>query len=52
MNKLLSAATDPWGVASWWISPHGRIEAAPMSLLGTADSKHLIAIARSIRNDS
>jgi hypothetical protein len=51
VNKLFSAARDPWGVASWWISPHGRIGAAPMSLLGTADSEHLVALARSIHDD-
>lgn len=24
VNELLDAAGDPWGVASWWLSPAGR----------------------------
>lgn len=25
VNRLLDAAEDPWGVASWWISPNARL---------------------------
>ena len=25
MNELLGAAADPWGVASWWLTPSTRL---------------------------
>lgn len=37
VNRFLDAKADPWAVASWWVSPHGRLPAgtAPKDLLGT-----------------
>ncbi len=26
VNRLLGAADDPWGVASWWVSPNARLK--------------------------
>lgn len=39
VNRLLGAATDPWGVASWWLSPHGGLEGGtrPADLLESPD---------------
>lgn len=35
VNRALDAAGDPWGAASWWVSPTPRLDgAAPMSLVG------------------
>lgn len=51
VNVILGAAGDPWGVASWWLSPHARIGAPPMSLLGTSKSQQLIALAESLFDD-
>jgi hypothetical protein len=36
VNQLLNAAEDPWGVASWWVTPNGRLDdgRAPKDLLG------------------
>lgn len=35
INVLLGAASDPWGVASWWIGPSGFLGGrAPKDLLG------------------
>ncbi|MCL6550080.1 MAG: hypothetical protein K6T37_03570 [Acidothermus cellulolyticus] len=25
LNQQLGAAVDPWGVASWWLTPHARL---------------------------
>lgn len=52
VNSILGAAKDPWGAAAWWLFPHGRLGAAPATLLGTAQSKKLVPIARSIHDDS
>lgn len=37
VNRFLDAKADPWAIASWWVSPHGRLPAgtAPKDLLGT-----------------
>ncbi len=53
VNVLLGAADDPWGVASWWLAPNGRIGgAAPADLLGDAGREPEIAeLARSIAHD-
>ena len=45
VNELLGAASDPWGVASWWISKNARIDAAPMEFVGTDRSEDLRAVA-------
>jgi hypothetical protein len=50
VNRLLDAAGDPWGVASWWLLPHGALEPgrAPADLLTeTAGPARVTALAAS-----
>lgn len=46
VNERLDATNDPWGVASWWISPHARLGARPADLVGTNRGGDLVAVAR------
>jgi len=50
VNVLLDAAHDPWGVASWWVTPHGALGGrAPKDLLGNeAEQAVLVELARDI----
>lgn len=42
INVRLDAVNDPWGVASWWVSPHPRLGGrAPRDLIGTAEQDDL-----------
>ncbi len=46
VNRLLGAADDPWGVASWWISDHPRLDgASPRDLVGGQRQDDLVALA-------
>ena len=45
VNERLSAASDPWGVASWWISRHARLGARPVDLVGTGRADDLVTVA-------
>lgn len=46
VNRLLDAADDPWGVASWWISASSRLEGrAPKELIDTPDESNLKLLA-------
>lgn len=46
VNAHLNARTDPWGVASWWISAHPRLDGqAPRHLLGTTRAGDLLILA-------
>jgi len=53
VNVLLGAANDPWGVASWWLAPNGRIGGvAPADLLGNEEREpEIVELARSIAHD-
>ncbi len=45
-NELLDAAADPWGVASWWVSPNDRLgRARPLDLIGTAQAEDVVRAA-------
>lgn len=44
-NQLLDAASDPWGVASWWISVNARLDSRPMDLVGSGDGEAVIRAA-------
>ena len=45
VNQSLGAAEDPWGVGSWWVSPHPRLEdLAPMDLVGTQEEVDLLVL--------
>lgn len=48
INETLSAADDPWGVASWWLSPNDRLGAKPVDLVGTARADELVQAARAV----
>jgi hypothetical protein len=45
INERLEAASDPWGVASWWISANDRLGAPPADLLGTERTTDLVDAA-------
>ena len=51
VNELLGVATDPWGVADWWLGYHGQLRDAPERVLGTADPQELIDLARLERSE-
>ena len=40
VNVRLDAARDPWGVASWWLTPHVRLGARPADLAGVDRQKN------------
>lgn len=49
VNRVLGAAEDPWGVASWWISPHARLapRQAPRDLITDPErAQRLVVLAR------
>lgn len=50
INQLLRAGDDPWGVASWWLSPNDRLGGrAPKDALQDPDAeKRLVTVARSL----
>lgn len=49
VNELLNAAGDPWGVASWWVSPNDRLGGArPLDLIGTAQPEEVIRAAQAV----
>ena len=48
VNERLEAASDPWGVASWWISRHARLGARPVDLVGTDRADDLATVAEAV----
>lgn len=45
INAFLGANVDPWGVASWWVSPNARLGGrAPMDLVATGEHETLLAM--------
>jgi len=47
VNEMLDAASDPWGVASWWVSENARLGARPVELVG-ADDEALVHAAEAV----
>ena len=45
VNQVLDAAADPWGVASWWVSPHGMLDSRPIDLVGTPEASAVVRAA-------
>lgn len=46
VNAMLGAAEDPWGVASWWVSPNASLwDQRPMDLVGTDQEHEVEAVA-------
>lgn len=54
INRLLDAKGDPWGVASWWISPLGwlseGVTPAAAALTGEQDDLH-VSVARELSGE-
>ena len=48
VNRMLNAADDPWGVASWWIGQHDRLDARPMDLVGHGRVDDLVVVAEAV----
>ena len=48
VNERLNAASDPWGVASWWVSCHARLGTRPVDLVGTDRAGDLVTVAESV----
>ena len=53
VNALLDAKADPWGVASWWLSPHARLaDGSTLAALALAgDEATLVALAEDLLLD-
>ncbi|HEX8645751.1 MAG TPA: hypothetical protein VF715_02545 [Thermoleophilaceae bacterium] len=45
VNMLLDADDDPWGVASWWLTPHAGLHVIPADALRVGDGQRVIAAA-------
>ncbi|WP_330333993.1 hypothetical protein OHS33_32515 [Streptomyces sp. NBC_00536] len=45
VNGLLDADRDPWGAATWWLSPHAWLDELPVRLIGTAAEPQLVVAA-------
>ena len=48
VNERLEAKSDPWGVASWWISTHARLGGRPVEFVGTDRSDDLVTVAGAV----
>ncbi|MBE0476071.1 MAG: hypothetical protein IBX62_03110 [Coriobacteriia bacterium] len=44
-NRILGAADDPWGVASWWVTPDGWLGRPPKDVLGSRDDEAVLTEA-------
>jgi len=45
INRLLDAAHEPWGAASWWLSPHPTLHGIPADLIRHDDPATVKAAA-------
>lgn len=48
VNEILDAASDPWGVASWWISVNGRLDARPLDVVGSGAGEAVVRAAEAV----
>jgi len=46
VNRLLGASEDPWGAASWWLTPHAALHAIPADALRAGEGEIVLAAAR------
>ncbi len=53
VNLLLGAKGDPWGVASWWVSPNARLAGgvAPAALALAGNEEVLAALAEDLLDE-
>jgi hypothetical protein len=45
VNRVLGADSDPWGVASWWLSPHASLGAIPADAVKAGLEEEVLAAA-------
>lgn len=45
VNAILGTQDDPWGVASWWLTPHAALGAIPADELRTGAEDRVLAAA-------
>lgn len=48
VNEMLDALEDPWGVASWWMTPNSRLDARPVELVGSSRSEEVVRAAEAL----
>ena len=48
VNARLGASSDPWGVASWWLSTHDALRDRPADLVGTDRAADLLDAAAAV----
>jgi len=48
VNVYLDAEDDPWGVASWWLTPHAGLHAIPADDVLIGNEENVIAAARAV----
>jgi hypothetical protein len=46
VNRLLGALDDPWGAASWWLTPHASLHVIPADALRAGEAETVTAAAR------
>ena len=46
VNGQLDANFDPWGAASWWLSPHASLHAIPADYMRFVDGQGVLDAAR------
>jgi hypothetical protein len=45
VNQILGAGGDPWGAASWWLTPHATLRGIPADLLRFGDPADVVTAA-------
>jgi hypothetical protein len=50
VNRILDADDDPWGVASWWLSPHAALHGIPADQLRSGRAADVRAAAAAAGN--
>ncbi|MFJ7204106.1 hypothetical protein ACIQWR_11305 [Streptomyces sp. NPDC098789] len=45
VNRLLDADHDPWGAATWWLSPNAWLDEPPVGLIGGPAEEQLLVAA-------
>jgi len=48
VNAVLDAADDPWGAASWWLTPHAALHAIPADEVRVGNADDVVAAADAI----
>ena len=48
VNRILGVDDDPWGCASWWLSPHAALRAIPADEIRVGSEEAVLAAAAAI----